>query len=72
LAEGWTHSAFASQGRSAGLGVVASNSFPVAGTPPEAVRLCLGGPSTRQQITQGLEVLAHALEGSPALASSYL
>jgi len=72
LAEGWTRSAFASQGRSAGLGVVASNSFPVAGTPPEAVRLCLGGPSTRQQITQGLEVLAHALEGSPALASSYL
>ncbi|MCJ2083760.1 PLP-dependent aminotransferase family protein [Methylobacterium sp. J-090] len=72
LPEGWTRSAFASQGRSAGLGVVASDPFCVAGTPPEAVRLCLGGPSTRQQITQGLEVLAHALEGSPALASSYI
>ncbi|GJD44868.1 Histidinol-phosphate aminotransferase [Methylobacterium cerastii] len=72
LPEGWTRSAFASQGRSAGLGVVASDPFCVAGIPPEAVRLCLGGPSTRQQITQGLEVLAHALEGSPALASSYI
>jgi DNA-binding transcriptional MocR family regulator len=72
LPEGWTRSAFASQGRSAGLGVVGSDPFCVAGTPPEAVRLCLGGPSTRQQITQGLEVLAHALEGSPALASTYI
>ena len=72
LPEGWTRSAFASQGRSAGLGVVASDPFCVAGTPPEAVRLCLGGPSTRQQITQGLEVLAHALDGSPALASTYI
>ncbi|MBA9068284.1 DNA-binding transcriptional MocR family regulator [Methylobacterium sp. RAS18] len=72
LPEGWTRSAFASQGRSAGLGVVGSDPFCVAGTPPEAVRLCLGGPSTRQQITHGLEVLAHALEGSPALASTYI
>lgn len=72
LPEGWTRSAFASQGRAAGLGVVGSDPFCVAGTPPEAVRLCLGGPSTRQQITHGLEVLAHALEGSPALASTYI
>lgn len=72
LPAGWTRSAFASQGRSAGLGVVGSDPFCVAGTPPEAVRLCLGGPSTRQQITHGLEVLAHALEGSPALASTYI
>ncbi|WP_232627652.1 aminotransferase-like domain-containing protein [Methylobacterium sp. Leaf118] len=72
LPDGWTRSAFASQGRSAGLGVVGSDPFCVAGTPPEAVRLCLGGPSTRQQITHGLEVLAHALEGSPALASTYI
>jgi DNA-binding transcriptional MocR family regulator len=72
LPDGWTRSAFASQGRSAGLGVVGSDPFCVAGTPPEAVRLCLGGPSTRPQITHGLEVLAHALEGSPALASTYI
>jgi DNA-binding transcriptional MocR family regulator len=72
LPEGWTRSAFASHGRSAGLGVVGSDPFCVAGTPPEAVRLCLGGPATRQQITHGLEMLAHALEGSPTLASTYI
>lgn len=72
LPDGWTRSAFASRGRSAGLGVVGSDAFCVAGTPPEAVRLCLGGPSTRQQIARGLDVLAHALEGSPALASTYI
>jgi DNA-binding transcriptional MocR family regulator len=72
LPEGWTRSAFASQGRAAGLGVVASDPFCVAGTPPEAVRLCLGGPSTRLQIRQRLEQLGHALEGSPALASTYI
>ena len=72
LPEGWTRSAFASQGRSAGLGVVGSDPFCVDGTPPEAARLCLGGPSTRDQVTHGLEVLAHALEGSPALASNYI
>ncbi|AWN35986.1 PLP-dependent aminotransferase family protein [Methylobacterium radiodurans] len=72
LPEGWTRSAFASQGRAAGLGVVGSDPFCVAGTPPEAARLCLGGPSTRQQIAHGLDVLAHALEGSPALASTYI
>jgi hypothetical protein len=55
-----------------GIGGVASDPFCVAGTPPEAVRFCLGGPSTRQQIRQGLKVLAHALEGSPALASTYI
>ena len=62
LPEGWTRSAFASQARSAGLGIVASDAFTVAGQPPEAVRICLGGPSTRAEITQGLEMLAHALE----------
>ncbi|MEE7441591.1 MULTISPECIES: PLP-dependent aminotransferase family protein [Methylobacterium] len=72
LPAGWTRSAFASQGRAAGLGVVGSDPFCVAGTPPEAVRLCLGGPSTRQQIAHGLERLAHALDGSPALASTYI
>ena len=72
LPEGWTRSAFASQGRSAGLGVVASDAFCVAGAPPEAARLCLGGPSTRAGIRQGLERLGHALEGAPALASTYI
>ena len=72
LPAGWTRSAFASQGRSAGLGVVASDPFCVAGVPPEAVRVCLGGLATRAEVGRSLEVLAHALERGPALASSYI
>ncbi|GJE61741.1 Histidinol-phosphate aminotransferase [Methylobacterium trifolii] len=72
LPEGWTRSAFASQGRSAGLGVVASDAFCAAGPAPEAVRICLGGISTRAEIGQSLEVLAHALGRSPAHASAYI
>jgi hypothetical protein len=70
LPEGWTRATFASQGQSAGLGVIGSDPFCVAGTPPETVRLSLRGPSTRQQTTQGLKVHAHAFEGSPTLAST--
>lgn len=55
LPEGWSRATFASQGRSAGHGVIGSAPFCVAGTPPKAVRLSLSGPSTRQQTTQGLE-----------------
>ncbi|MFD0936972.1 PLP-dependent aminotransferase family protein, partial [Methylobacterium trifolii] len=62
----------ASQGRSAGLGVVASDAFCAAGPAPEAVRICLGGISTRAEIGQSLEVLAHALGRSPAHASAYI
>ncbi|WP_375464942.1 PLP-dependent aminotransferase family protein [uncultured Methylobacterium sp.] len=72
LPEGWTRSAFASQGRSAGLGVVASDAFCTAGPAPEAVRICLGGLATRAEVGQALEVLAHALGRSPTLASAYI
>lgn len=72
LPDGWTRAAFASQARTAGLGVVGSDAFCAAGAPPEAVRVCLGGMATRPEITNALEVMAHVLERSPALASSYI
>jgi len=72
LPDGWTRSAFASQGRSAGLGVVGSDAFCVAGQPPEAVRLCLGGPATRSEIGRSLDMLAHVLDGAPVMASTYI
>lgn len=72
LPEGWTRSAFASQARSAGLGTVTSDAFTAAGQPPEAVRICLGGIAGRAEITQSLEIIAHALGRSPALASAYI
>lgn len=72
LPEGWTRAAFASQARSAGIGTVASDAFIAAGEAPEAVRICLGGLASRSEIAQSLEVLAHALDSSPAHASAYI
>jgi DNA-binding transcriptional MocR family regulator len=68
----WTRSAFVEHMRSTGIGVVASDAFVVNGPPPEAVRICMGGPTNRAQIKSALEYTAHALEESPALASAFL
>lgn len=72
MPEGWTRSAFAAHMRSSGIGVVASDAFIVAGAPPEAVRICLGGPASRPTVRRALEYAAHALESLPASASSFL
>lgn len=68
----WTRSAFVGQMQSKGIGIVPSDAFTAAGTPPEAVRVCLGGPTKRPELRAALEFMAHALAESPALASSYL
>jgi DNA-binding transcriptional MocR family regulator len=72
LPQGWTRSAFIGHMRTTGVGVVASDAFTVQGTPPEAVRVCLGGPTTRPAIRHALEYMAHALSESPAVASTFL
>ena len=54
------------------IGVVASDAFTAAGPPPEAARVCLGGPITRSRLAAGLEYMTHALEEAPALASAFL
>jgi len=68
----WTRSAFVEHMRSTGMGTVASDAFIAGGAAPEAVRICLGGPTRRAQIKQGLEYVAHALAQSPALVSAFL
>jgi DNA-binding transcriptional MocR family regulator len=72
LPEPWTRSAFVGHMRDLGIGVVASDAFTVAGKAPEAVRVCLGGPTSIAGIRKGLEFMAHALSESPAMASSFL
>ena len=72
LPEPWTRSAFVGQMRSTRIGVVASDAFFVANEPSEAVRVCLGGPQTREGVRSAIEFMAHALTEEPALASSYL
>jgi DNA-binding transcriptional MocR family regulator len=72
LPESWTRSAFVGHMRSTGVGVVASDAFATDGVPPEAVRVCLGGPADRLAVRNALEFMAHALAESPTLASTFL
>jgi DNA-binding transcriptional MocR family regulator len=72
LPESWTRSAFVGHMRSTGIGVVASDAFATEGVPPEAVRVCLGGPADRSAVGGALEFMAHALTESPAIASTFL
>jgi len=72
LPKPWTRSAFIGHMRSTGIGVVASDAFATEGPPPEAVRVCLGGPADRMAVRSALEFMAHALAESPTLASTFL
>ena len=72
LPEPWTRSAFVGHTRSTGVSVVASDAFATEGTPPEAVRVCLGGPADRPAVRNALEFMAHALAESPTLTSTFL
>ena len=71
LSNGWTRSGLINHMRGSGIGVVASDAFTVKGLPEEAVRICLGGPNSRPRLQGVLEYLAHALEGSPEMASTF-
>ena len=46
------------------IGIVPSDAFTVDGKPDEHVRVCLGGPIDREQLTAALERMAHALTHS--------
>lgn len=72
LSDGWTRSAFLDHMRSTGLGVVGSDAFTVGGAPPEAVRVCLGGPISRESLASALGYMAHSLGEAPSLATSFV
>lgn len=70
LPNGWTRAAFAGQMRAAGIGIMTSDAFTTRGTtPPEAARICLGGPTTRAELKSALTSMAHALSSSPDVAA---
>lgn len=71
LSNGWTRSGLSSHMRNSGVGVVESDMFTVEGRPEEAVRVCLGGPIKRDKLRSTLEFMAHAIEGSPEMASAF-
>ncbi|WP_225770639.1 PLP-dependent aminotransferase family protein [Inquilinus sp. Marseille-Q2685] len=54
LPEGWTAAAFTAAARESGLLVVPADAFDVAGSPPRAVRLSLGGVPDRTGLERAL------------------
>ncbi len=71
LPHGWTRSTFGSHMRNSGIGIVASDAFTVEGTPQETVRVCLGGPISREKLGAALEFMSHAMEGPPEWSSAF-
>jgi DNA-binding transcriptional MocR family regulator len=62
LDDSWSPVEFASYMRMKGVGVVASAAFSTDGDPPDAVRICLGGPMSREDTRHALELIADTLE----------
>jgi len=71
LGDGWSPSAFVSQLRSQPIGLVEGDAFVAAGSPPPAVRLCLGGPLSRAEIDTALGAVAATLSTPPQTAATY-
>jgi DNA-binding transcriptional MocR family regulator len=64
--EPWSRVEFANHLRANGVGVIVSDTFTVTGKPPEAVRVGLGGPGSREQCRHMLEIIDDAFEHVPA------
>ncbi len=61
LGPDWSPVEFASYMRTRGAGVVASAAFSTDADPPDAVRICLGGPISRDECDQALRLIADTL-----------
>lgn len=70
LPEGWNRVSFAAHLRSSGIGVVTSDAFLVSGSAVEAVRICLGGVATRDDVRHAMELVGSALSHPPAIYST--
>lgn len=66
----WEQKAFAAHLAESGVGVVPSDAFCVSGPVPAAVRVCIGGIATRDDIQHGLELIAQALRRPPSIAAA--
>jgi DNA-binding transcriptional MocR family regulator len=61
LESSWSTVEFASYLRTQGVGVVASAAFSTDGNPPDAIRICLGGPMSREDCDHALRLIADTL-----------
>ena len=57
----WSPVEFASYLRTQGVGAVASAAFSTDGDPPDAVRICLGGPGTLQECDAAMRLVAETI-----------
>lgn len=62
LSSSWSLVEFASYLRTQGVAVVASAAFSTDGDPPDAVRICLGGPLSRSECDDALRLVADTLD----------
>ncbi len=62
LTSAWSPVEFASYLRLQGIGVVASAAFSTDGNPPDAVRVCLGGPMSVDDCEHALQLIAETIE----------
>lgn len=70
LPEGWSRVSFATYLRNSGIGVVTSDAFLVSGAAVEAVRICVGGAATRDEVLNSMELVSSALAHPPAIYSA--
>lgn len=68
LPESWSRGEFIARLRTMGVSAVSSDAFAV-GNAPEAVRLSLGGPITRADLSRSLSVVSSLLSNTPAMSS---
>jgi len=68
LPRGWGRTEFASHVQRQGLAIVTAETFSVAETQSQAIRVSLGAASSRAELVQGLQILAAALRSSAAIA----
>ena len=69
LPQGWTAGALTSRARLEGVGLVTADVFAVAAA-PQAVRIGLGAPRSRLELTHGLEMLADLIHRPPGNSST--
>jgi len=68
----WSPSELALHLRSRSIGAVSSAAFSTDGNPPDAVRICLGGPSDRDEVEESLQIIADTLDDPHHLHSAML
>jgi DNA-binding transcriptional MocR family regulator len=68
LPRGWGRTEFASYVQRQGLAIVTAETFSVAETQSQAIRVSLGAASSRSELVRGLQILAAALRSSAAIA----